>query len=164
MAIAKLFLATTCFLFTSLTALAQTAPQFNMSDYLSVEELETASPFDPAIQSRTLAAILAIKSIASKSDVAAPVIVVSELVADARIIKAMESQGMPAWALAKGINIYLFDLNIIILGQNMKVHNLAHELTHFIQVRYENASFIDGSSDYLEMDAIKTQNLFKSPN
>jgi Zn-dependent peptidase ImmA (M78 family) len=82
---------------------------------------------------------------------------------ETQIIEACEYQGMPGWALAKGINIYLFKLNMILLGSDMKIHNLAHEYAHYVQLKYDHMDEREFSMDYPEQEAVNIQNYFREP-
>lgn len=126
-------------------------------------ELETASPHDAAIQSRVLKDVLKIMGVKDKDVQTPPKVYASESIVDenSAFAKAAASQGMPFWALEKGINIYLIDHNVILLGSKMKLHNLAHEYAHFVQVKYFGNTREDFQFDELEFAAVEVQNNFR---
>lgn len=138
-----------------------TAVAYTENPFLSVEEMKTGSPFDREVQGKTLHAVLYFKNQRPNAEVPAPEVVVSEDIENPALIAAVEAQGMPAWALKKGVNMYLMDLNVIVLGRRMKVHNLAHEYAHYVQMKYEKYTRDDASSDMLESDAVRVQNQFR---
>jgi hypothetical protein len=126
-------------------------------------ELKTASPHKQANQLKVLKDVLKIMGVDKKEIQTPPYVHTSESIIDEKsgLAKAAESQGMPFWALAKGINIYLIDYNVILLGSTMKLHNLAHEYAHFVQVRYYGNTREDFQFDDLELNAVEVQNHFR---
>ncbi len=129
-------------------------------------ELQTLSPFSESVQKQVLSDVLAIMGVSIDEGIALPDIRISESVSlqETEIVEAAESQGMPGWAFEKGINMYLFDLNVIILGADMKLHNLAHEYAHYVQYQYKNIGQEEFSFDYLEFEAVEVQRHFKFQN
>ncbi len=135
----------------------------NGSVQFSVSELKDLSPFDDNVQKQVLQDVLEIMGQSLDPEMAVPEIRVSESVSlqETKIVNAAESQGMPGWAFEKGINMYLFDLNIIILGSDMKLHNLAHEYAHYVQYKYKKVGKQEFAFDYLEFEAVEVQRHFK---
>ncbi len=129
----------------------------------SNEELATLSPFDTDVQLRVLKDVVKFFKREYDPQIPLPKVRVSESVkaSETDIITAVESQGMPAWGLEKGINMYLFDLNVIVLGSEMKIHNLAHELAHYLQWTYRKYPKSEFGADWVEMEAIGIQWNFK---
>jgi len=142
----------------SLTFSAQGANNSSFTD----EELLATSPFSKAAQEKTLADVVKLMNEDFNKDIKVPVIIISETVTEdqVEIIKAAELQGMPFWAFEKGINMYLIDLNIIILGKKMKLHNLAHEYAHYVQVMYDGHTR-ESFNEFLEYEAVSIQNNFR---
>lgn len=153
---AAFFTAAALFLSISFSALAENNSSF------TDEELLTLSPFEKEVQNKTLKDVVKLMNKEFNVEKEIPAILVSEDVTkdQVEIIKAAESQGMPFWAFAKGINMYLLDLNVIILGKEMKIHNLAHEYAHYVQVIY-NGYTKENFEEFLEYEAIVIQNKFR---
>ncbi len=129
----------------------------------SDEELLNLSPFNKEVQLKVLSDVLKLMHTDLDTNIKLPKVLISEEVKEdqVEILKAAESQGMPAWAFEKGINMYLIDLNIIILGKKMKLHNLAHEYAHYVQVMYDGYT-LETFDDFLEYEAVHTQNNFRN--
>lgn len=127
------------------------------------EELKTLSPFEVDTQLRVLKDVLKFFKKEYDAGKAIPLVRVSESVqeSETEIIQAVESQGMPAWGLGKGVNMFLFDLNIIVLGSDMMIHNLAHELGHYVQWAYRQYPKSEFSSDWVEMEVVDIQRHFR---
>ena len=130
---------------------------------LEIEDLKGKSPFDPIVQKHVFLKVLEKMNLKESSNIVMPKIRVSESIFphESNIINASESQGMPGWAFEKGINIFLIDLNTIVLGKNMKINNLAHEYAHFVQMHYKQYERRDFAMDYVEEEAIEVQNHFR---
>jgi|GEM_PF-3351877 len=135
----------------------------NAGTSFSNSELADLSPFSKGVQEQVLKDVLAIMGKVVDPNIELPKILVSEDVDlnDTEVIGALEAQGMPAWALAKGINMYLLSQNVIILGKTQNIHNLAHEFTHYVQVMYQGTTLDEGSFDRLEMEAVSVQGHFR---
>ncbi len=121
------------------------------------------SPFDRSVQIQVLKKVCEEMACKFDESIQLPQVIVSESVTGQQIdiVQSVEGQGIPFWALGKGMNMYLLKLNIIVLGREMKVHNLAHEYAHYIQFMYFNYSQEDFSGDDLEDEAVDVQNLFR---
>lgn len=121
------------------------------------------SPFDQAVQLQVLKKVCEHMGVDFDETKEIPPVLISESITEDQtlVVAAADSQGIPFWALEKGMNLYLLDLNKIVLGRKMKVHNLAHEFAHYVQYTYFNYSKDEFSGDDLEMDAIYAQNLFR---
>jgi len=148
------------FVFTGLNLTPSTAQQnVNFSKW----ELEHASPHSINFQKRVLKEVLQIMKVDGRDWKTPPQILTSESILDesSAYAKAAASQGMPFWALEKGVNVYLIDYNVILLGSKMKLHNLAHEYVHFVQVQHYGNSREDFQFDDLEVAAILIQKKFK---
>ncbi len=147
------------FLLTPLTAQGSNETSF------SAEELQQLSPFDPSVQEKVLSDVIRLMDHQKDNEKEIPPVRVSESVSEeeTEVIAACEHQGMPGWALAKGINIYLFKLNMILLGSEMKLHNLAHEYAHYVQLKYDQMDEREFSLDYPEQEAVYIQNYFREP-
>ena len=128
------------------------------------EELETLSPFDPQVQEKVLKDVLRLMNETYDPKIESPQVRITQSVKpeETAIIEAAESQGMPAWALEKSINIFLFDLNIILVGEDRKIHNLAHEYAHFVQLAYKKYEKKEFAMDHTEMGAVEVQNFFRN--
>jgi len=131
----------------------------NNSSFTDLELLE-ASPFDSDNQAQTLENVLDLFNRNFDESIPLPQVLVSEEISldETEIIEALESQGMPGWALERGINMYLVSLNIIVLGRDKKLHNLAHEYAHYVQVKYQNRLEF---TDEHEFEAVRIQNNFR---
>ena len=129
----------------------------------SLEAIKDLPPFDPVVQKHVFLKVLEKMNLTENSGIPMPKIRVSEGIFpyEADIINASESQGMPGWAFEKGINIFLIDLNTIVLGRDMKVHNLAHEYVHYVQMHYKNYERSEFAMDYVEEEAVNIQNYFR---
>ena len=130
----------------------------------SETELETASPHDTEMQKRVLEDVLKIMRVNKRKPQTPPLVFKSESITDEEsdYAQAAVSQGIPFWALEKGINIYLIDHNVILLGSKMKLHNLAHEYAHFVQVKhFRNTREDFRMDDHLESNAVSVQNYFR---
>jgi len=93
----------------------------------------------------------------------APTAYISESITDenSKLALAAAAQDIPFWVLEKGFNIYLIDHNVILLGSKMKIHNLAHEYAHFVQIKYFGRTIEDFKFDFLEKNAAAVQNNFR---
>jgi len=145
------------FQFSALTSFANNDQPFTK------EELEELSPFQADAQIRLFKQVLSKMNEEIDPDIILPEIRITESIKDTEIeiIENVKKQGMPLEGLAKGVNMYLFKLNLIILGKNRKLHNLAHEYVHFIQLKYRNYNPEDFGMDFVEMEAIEIQSKFK---
>ncbi len=144
------------FLFISQNIWAENSTSFTQA------ELKTLSPFDEAVQLRVLKDVIQIMGESYDPEIKVPEIRPSESVkeSETEILEAAESQGMPGWALAKGINMYLFKIDLIVLGEEMKIHNLAHEYAHYVQLKYKEYPVEQFSMDYTEIEAVNVQRNF----
>jgi len=122
----------------------------------TVAEVETASPFDPDIIRRTFFAVAKEMNINIKPGISFPVVVVSTHIP---VEKIHEYTGIELGS--NMINYFGYLKNTILLIKGSKIHNLAHELTHYFQFHYH----IDGDITLLNYDpepeAVRIQNLFR---
>lgn len=140
----------------------------DMAPGFDQEILDTASPFDPAMVEKTLisvAEVLQYRFNQGGDDlverVAAgpiPVIYHSEAYDGEKLEPFIEKWGFDP----RGINIF-FPTDEILLYDKAKVHNLAHELVHFIQYNYLGMNTDrDMTGDHAEMMAVYVQKHFMS--
>ncbi len=109
------------------------------------------SPFDPEVQKDAL------QFVAQKMNVVVegggPNVVVSESISDEDFNKLV---GFDTGG--KRTNLF-YPPNTIYLTSNSEAHNLVHEYVHYIQYKYNGVT--DGTSDVVEDEAVRIQNLFR---
>jgi len=133
---------------------SQQIPQVPFSE----EELLNASPFDPAVQKKTfyaLAEIMRIKQL--DSELALPAVVVNTTIP---VEKISEYIGFDIGS--NQIHYFSYLKNTILLSENSKVHNLAHEMAHYFQFYYRLKGDPKNMVSDPEPEAVRLQNLFRA--
>jgi len=127
-----------------------------LANPFTVAELESASPFDPDIIRRAFFAVAEEMNINIKPGISFPMVVVSTHIP---VDKIHEYIGIELGT--NMINYFGYLKNTILLIKDSKIHNLAHELTHYFQFHYH----IDGDITLLNYDpepeAVRIQNIFR---
>jgi len=124
----------------------------------SGKELLSASPFDPAVQKRTfyaVAKIMYIKRFDPK--LAIPAVVVNTTIP---VEKIAEYIGFDLGS--NQIHYFGYLKNTILLSENAKVHNLAHEMAHYFQFYYHLKGDPKNMVTDPEPEAVRIQNLFRA--
>ena len=124
----------------------------------SAEELLNASPFDPAIQKKTfyaLAEIMRIKRL--DPELALPAVIVNTTIP---VEKIAEYIGFDIGSNL--IHYFSYLKNTILLSENAKVHNLAHEMAHYFQFYYHLKGDPKNMVSDPEPEAVRIQNLFRT--
>lgn len=114
-----------------------------------------------------LKAVLAKKNIAFRPELELP----SLRVESQSSLKEFQDAMEPQWKIRPDYftNSYVVHLNRIFLMDDLAYYqrtgrfvddSFAHELTHYVQVKYQGAT-LDGVDDSLEMDAIDVQTWFR---
>ncbi|UCF95333.1 MAG: hypothetical protein JSW39_14690 [Desulfobacterales bacterium] len=124
----------------------------------SKEELQNASPFDPAIRKRTFYAVARAMYIKRLNpDIAMPAVVVNKRIAVDQI---------PAYIgfelESNEINYFGYLKNTILLSEDAKIHNLAHEMTHYFQFHYQLKGKMQNLLRDPEPEAVRIQRLFRA--
>ena len=124
----------------------------------SAEELLNASPFDPAIQKQTFYAVAKIMRIKRLDpELALPAVIVNTTIP---VEKISEYIGFDLGS--NQIHYFSYLKNTILLSEDAKVHNLAHEMVHYFQFYYR----LKGNSKNMvsdpEPEAIRIQYLFRA--
>jgi len=121
---------------------------------LATEEL--MSPYNKAVQLDTFLKVLTIKGYRYDVSILMPTIKNANKVSDKEYHKAIGFD-------CKGSRCPLYDpdTNTIYLIKGSKIHTLAHEYTHYVQVKYQKVDPKRDAMDFLEMDAISVQNYFR---
>ena len=132
---------------------SQQIPQVPFSE----EELLNASPFDPAVQKRTFYAVAEIMHTQRLNpELALPAVIVNTTIP---VEKISEYIGFDLGS--NQIHYFSYLKNTILLSENAKVHNLAHEMVHYFQFYYQ----LKGDPNNMVMDpepeAVRIQYLFK---
>ncbi len=124
----------------------------------SAEELLNASPFDPAVQKQTfyaLAEIMRIKRL--DPELALPAVIVNTTIP---VEKIAEYIGFDI--VSNLIHYFSYLNNTILLSENAKVHNLAHEMAHYFQFYYHLKGDPKNMVSDPEPEAVRIQNLFRA--
>ncbi len=149
-----------------LVTAAKTAPQSlqtNPSQQIppvpfSEEELLNASPFDPAVQKRTFYAVaekMHIKRL--DPELALPAVIVNTTIP---VEKIADYVGIDIGSNL--IHYFSYLKNVILLSENAKIHNLAHEMAHYFQFYYDLKGDINNMVGDPEPEAVRIQFLFKT--
>ena len=124
----------------------------------SEEELENASPFDPAVQKRTFYAVaekMRIKWL--DPELALPAVIVNTTIP---VEKIAEYIGFDIGSNL--IHYFSYLKNVILLSEDAKIHNLAHEMAHYFQFYYDLKGDINNMVGDPEPEAVRIQFLFKT--
>jgi len=118
----------------------------------NVREDESAV-YNPEIQRQTLEQVLEIMSFSLDESVPLPEVIPAFSVSDEEFnaMLGFDTRG-------KRMNKFQPPSTILLI-QGAKVHNLAHEMVHYVQYNYQGVR--DSSSDHTEMEAIRIQNQFR---
>ncbi|UCD78349.1 MAG: hypothetical protein JSW26_23520 [Desulfobacterales bacterium] len=138
------------------TKSSQQLPQVPFSE----DELFNASPFDPAVQERTfyaVAEIMHIKHLDPK--LAMPTVIVNTTIPAEKI---SEYTGFDFGS--NEIHYFSYLKNAILISDDAKVHNLAHEMAHYFQFYYRLKGNPKNLVNDPEPEAIRIQYLFRADN
>lgn len=126
----------------------------------AAEVNSTPTVFSLSIQKKILKKVLQLKNIEFDKTKQIPKVVNATNV-DPRIF--LETWGFEVDTTKYEVNHYHWKRNLIIMANNSKINNLAHEYVHYIQYTYEKIKLNNqiGGIDEIEMDAIRIQNYFK---
>lgn len=118
--------------------------------------MEEKSPWNKYDQDWVFINVAKIMDINVDSDIPKPEILISESVDD----KIYDSHC--TFCDGTRINFYVPKSNEIWLRYESEVHVLAHEYVHYFQYHYKGiTSEKDMSSDFVELEAVRIQNLFR---
>lgn len=132
---------------------------------LSAARAEEFSPFDPAVIENVLKKVAEYMYITLDPAIPPPVVVVAESVTWEKF-KEIAAGWWNEDVEWKNCNVFV-PPDKILLRANSKIHNLAHELTHFIQYRhrYKDRAFAEKRElacyDQSEKEAWYVQNKFR---
>jgi hypothetical protein len=133
------------------------ASQRNPVVPFSQQELLNASPFDPSIQKRTFYAVAKIMHIKRLNpELAKPALVVNTSVP---VQKIADYIGFDLGS--NQIHYFGYLKNTILLSQKAKIHNLAHEMTHYFQFHYDLKGDMKNLLCDPEPQAVKVQDNFR---
>jgi hypothetical protein len=120
-------------------------------------ELKQASPFNPEIIRRTFVAVAHEMHISIDADIPFPDIVVSSQI---------PVEKMPAYLGLKLssnlVNYFGYLKNTVVLNDNARIHQLAHEFVHYFQFHYYLKGDIKRLTCDPEPEAVRIQNRFRS--
>ncbi len=124
----------------------------------SEEELLNASPFDPAIQRQTFYAVAEMMRIKQLDpELALPAVVVNTTIPVEKIAEYI------GFDIGSNLIHYFSHLkNTILLSEDAKIHNLAHEMAHYFQFYYELKGDMKNMVSDPEPGAVRIQFLFKT--
>ena len=126
----------------------------------SQEELLNASPFDPAVQKQTfyaVAKIMYIKRLDPRIDL--PAVIVNTTIP---VEKIPEYTGIDFGS--NKIHYFSYLKNTILLSEDAKVHNLAHEMAHYFQFHYRLKGDLQNMVSDQEPEAVRIQHFFRAEN
>jgi hypothetical protein len=124
----------------------------------SEEELLNASPFDLAVQKRTFYIVAKIMHVKRFDPMLAmPAAVVNTSIP---VEKIAEYIGFDIGS--NQIHYFGYLKNTILLSENAKVHNLAHEMAHYFQFYYQLKGDPKNLAGDPEPEAVRIQNLFRA--
>ena len=126
----------------------------------SQEELINASPFDPAVQQQTfnaVAKIMYIKRI--DPGIALPAVIVNTTIP---VEKIAEFTGYNLGS--NQIHCFSYLRNTILLSEDAKIHNLAHEMVHYFQFYYRLKGDLKNMVSDQEPEAVRVQLFFRAEN
>ena len=132
---------------------SQQIPQVPFSE----KELLTASPFDTAVQKRTFYAVANLMHIKRLDpELALPAVIVNTTIP---VEKIADYVGFDLGSNL--IHYFSYLKNTILLSENAKIHNLAHEMAHYFQFYYHLKGDIKNMVSDPEPGAVRIQLLFK---
>ena len=124
----------------------------------SEEELVNASPFDLAVQKRTFYSVAEIMHIKRLDpELALPAVIVNTTIP---VEKIADYIGFDIGSNL--IHYFSYLKNTILLSEDAKIHNLAHEMAHYFQFYYDLKGDIKNMVSDPEPEAVKIQFLFKT--
>jgi hypothetical protein len=124
----------------------------------SEEQLLNASPFDPAIQKQTFYAVAKLMHIKRLDpELALPAVIVNTTIP---VEKIAEYIGFDIGSNL--IHYFSYLKNTILLSEDAKIHNLAHEMVHYFQFYYHLKGDIRNMVSDPEPGAVRIQFLFKT--
>ena len=124
----------------------------------SEEELLNASPFDPAIQKQTFYAVAKLMHIKRLDpELALPAVIVNTTIP---VEKIAEYIGFDIGSNL--IHYFSYLKNTILLSEDAKINNLAHEMAHYFQFYYHLKGDIKNMVSDPEPGAVRIQLLFKT--
>ena len=133
---------------------SQQIPQAPFSE----EERLNASPFEPAVQKKTFYAVAEIMRIKQLDpELAWPAVIVNTTIP---VEKIAEYIGFDIGSNL--IHYFSYLKNTILLSENAKVHNLAHEMAHYFQFYYHLKGDPKNLVSDPEPEAIRIQNFFRA--
>ncbi len=124
----------------------------------SEKELLNASPFDPAIQKQTFYAVAKLMHIKRLDpELALPAVIVNTTIP---VEKIAEYIGFDIGSNL--IHYFSYLKNTILLSEDAKINNLAHEMAHYFQLYYHLKGDIKNMVSDPEPGAVRIQFLFKT--
>ena len=124
----------------------------------SEEELLNASPFDPAVQKQTFYAVAKIMHIKRLDpELALPAVIVNTTIP---VEKIADYIGFDIGSNL--IHYFSYLKNTILLSEEARVHNLAHEMTHYFQFYYQLKGDLKNMVIDPEPEAVRVQFLFRA--
>lgn len=120
------------------------------------QEYEEGTVFDPEVQRKTLERVAEIMKVVLKPSIKPPKVIRAERISDEDFNKmvGVNTEG-------KRINVFIPPNTIILISSNDEIHNLAHELAHYIQYNYNDRGVTDDPTDRIEETAVTVQNYFR---
>lgn len=117
-------------------------------------ETNRESPFNPETQKEILEAVAKEMKIQLKAEIPSPVVIKAESLGREEFNKAVgfDAEGK--------VSNFFVPPNVILLIAGSQVHNLAHELTHYIQYNYKGIR--EDPSDTAELEAVVVQDKFRN--
>ena len=126
------------------------------SDHFAEVELRRASPFHPDIIQRTFKAVAQEMHISINPRIPFPDVVVSSQVP---VEKMPEYLGLKL--SSNLLNYYSYLKNTIVLNEDARIHQLAHEFVHYFQYHYCLEGDINRLTFDPEPEAVRIQNRFR---
>lgn len=131
----------------------QTRPVAGFSNW----ELNHASPFDPEIKKRTFDAV----ADAMYLDHLDPAIPIPDLVVNTTISLKDLPEYLGFKLDTNKLHYFSYLKNTILLSENAKIHNLAHEMVHYFQYHYRLKGNIHNMCSDPEPEAVRIQHDFR---
>ena len=123
----------------------------------SRQELNHGSPFDSEIQRRTFWAVAQAMFIRQVD----PAIPMPKVVVNTSISLAELPDYLGFELDTNKLNYYSYRKNAILLSENAKIHNLAHEMTHYFQFHYRLKGNVRNMCTDPEPEAVRIQHDFR---
>ncbi|MFA5488307.1 MAG: hypothetical protein WC284_03725 [Candidimonas sp.] len=110
--------------------------------------------FNKQIQNKVLSVVATLMDLEIDEKIPKPLVIPISTIDPGYVSRLF---GLPVDTRTQLVNIYDPSRNIIILADNAKLHNLAHEYVHYFQYMYKNLTPEYDYQDSLEREAVKIQ-------